>query len=219
MGTSWLANLILLWRKWHKKYAVFLNDIIISYSLCSIQHPFKIHPTAEFRNPKGISIANNCIIKRGVILDGRSSSLESGPGIVFGPETYIKENCYIDSYGGFVHIDGHVAIGQFCMLAGQGGVKIGKYVMLGGHCYILTSNHITESFDVPYMLQGDRCEGVVIQDNVWIGGGSIILAGVKIGRNSVVGAGSIVTKDIPANSMYVDRNPNLLKEVMLKICR
>ena len=90
-------------------------------------------------------------------------------------------------------------------------------MMIGGHCYILTSNHVTESLELPYMLQGDRCDGVVIEDNVWIGGGSIILAGVRIGKNSVVGAGSIVSQDIPPNSMYVDRNPKLMEGVMLRV--
>ena len=215
MVASVIARVVIRWRELCRKRDIYLNNTVIDHTLASIKHPFDIDPSAEFRNPKNISIAENCTIKKNVILDGRSNS--PGSGIIFGPETYIKENCYIDAYEGQVLVEGYTAIGQFCILAGQGGLRIGKYVMLGGHCYILTSNHITATPNIPYMLQGDRCIGVVIEDNVWIGGGSIILDGVKIGRNSVVGAGSIVTKDIPPNSMYVDRNPKLLKNILLRL--
>lgn len=214
-----IAKLLILGKKWREKISIFLNNIIISNSLNSIQQPFKIHVTTEFRNPNNISIAKNCIIKKGTILDGRSNSSEKDLGIVLGPETYIKENCYLDAYGGFIEMAGYSAIGQFCMIAGQGGIIMGKYVMLGGHCYVLSSNHISESLELPYMLQGDRYGTVIIEDNVWVGGGSIILAGVNIGRNSVIGAGSIVTKNIPKNSIFVDRNPILFKDAMLKICK
>lgn len=217
MVTSALVRLILAWRESRRKCETVLNNIVLENSLCAIQRPFRIHPNVEFRNSERIAIARNCTIKKGVIVDGRSASKELG--VSLGPDTYIKEYCYFDAYWGQISTEGCVAIGQFCMMAGQGGLKIGKYVMIGGHCYILTSNHITDNLDLPYMMQGDRRASVVIEDNVWIGGGSIVLGGVTIGKNSVVGAGSIVTKDIPPNSMYVDRNPSLIKGAMLHLAR
>jgi len=66
--------------------------------------------------------------------------------------------------------------------------------MIGGHTYIIGSNHRFDSLELPFKFQGVTARGITIEDNVWIGGGSIVLDGVTIGRNSVIGAGSIVTK-------------------------
>ena len=60
------------------------------------------------------------------------------------------------------------------------------------------------------MLQGDKQKGIVIKDNVWLGGSVIVLDGVTIGKNSIIAAGTIVRKDVPQNTlMYVDNTDNL----------
>lgn len=194
-----------------------MSAALVRETLARVDAPFAIDPTVEFRTPNRIEMRAGCKIKKGTIVDGRTRLGECG--VLLGPDTYIKEYCYIDAYGGRIETAGCCAIGQFTMLAGQGGLAIGKYVMLGGHCYVLTSNHVTESLEVPYILQGDRLASVTIEDNVWIGGGSIVLPGVRIGNNSVIGAGSIVARDVPPDSIYVDRNPKLLDGVLQRLRR
>lgn len=186
--------------------------LILRLILGKVNGKIDIHYDVEFRTPAQIKIGNNTIIKKGTIINGRSNTKKYG--VSLGERTYIKENCYIDSYGGYIEIEGPCAIGQYTIFDGLGGIKIGKYVFFGGHCYVVASNHNYESLDVPYMLQGDRGNGIVIEENVWIGGCSIILDGVHIGRNAVIGAGSIVASNVPANSVYVDRNPKLLKSIL-----
>lgn len=58
-----------------------------------------------------------------------------------------------------------------------------------------------------------NCRPVLIEDGVWIGGGSTILPGVTIGKNSVIGAGSVVVKDIPANSIAVGNPCRVIKNI------
>lgn len=160
---------------------------------------------AVLRTPAMISVADSVVVKAGTILNGRTTT--SNVGLRLGWGTYIKENCYIDCYDGSIDFEGPCAVGQFTMMHGGGGIRIGKYVMMGGHCYILSSNHRYDSLGLPYILQGDRGRGVTIEDNVWIGGGAVILDGVTIGRNAVVGACAIVASDVPAGTLYVDRAP------------
>jgi maltose O-acetyltransferase len=81
---------------------------------------------------------------------------------------------------------------------------IGRYVMMAPEVVILTQNHHHSRTDVPMALQGHDCyEGVVIEDDVWIGQRAIILPGVRIGTGSIIGAGAVVAKDVPPYSLVV----------------
>lgn len=76
-------------------------------------------------------------------------------------------------------------------------IKIGNYVLIANNVMIIGGNHNITRVDIPIMLQGEGKEGdIIIEDDVWIGAGSIILTGVTIGKGSVVAAGSVVTKDV-----------------------
>lgn len=91
-------------------------------------------------------------------------------------------------------IGDHSGIGSHSSI---GLVKIGKYVMMGTHCLVLSQNHRFDDVTIPMCMQGFQEEKpVVIDDDVWIGSRVIILPGVHIGKGSIVGAGSVVTKDV-----------------------
>ena len=88
-----------------------------------------------------------------------------------------------------------------------GPVMIGKDVMMASEVIILTANHTFDRLDIPMRLQGARdVKPVRIGDDVWIGMRSIILPGVQIGRGAVIGAGAVVTKDVPEYAV-VGGNP------------
>lgn len=96
-------------------------------------------------------------------------------------------------------------IGRYSVLHGP--VHIGSDVMMGPNCTIYTQNHAYEDIHKPMNQQGFSQERpVVIGDDVWIGGQVIILPGVKVGSHSIIGAGSVVTKDVPQYAV-VGGNP------------
>lgn len=104
-----------------------------------------------------------------------------------------------------VSIGDYSGIGERCSV--QGNVSIGNHVMMGPEVLIYTQNHLFERTDIPMDSQGFAEEKpVIIRDDVWIGARVIILPGVTIGTGSVIGAGAVVTKDIPAYSV-VAGNP------------
>jgi maltose O-acetyltransferase len=79
-----------------------------------------------------------------------------------------------------------------------GRVKIGKYVMIGPEVIILSRSHNYRDVTKPMIFQGyDKEKTIIIGDDVWIGTRAIILPGVKIGNGVIVGAGAVVTKDVP----------------------
>lgn len=84
--------------------------------------------------------------------------------------------------------------------------------MMGPYCLIYTSNHCMDRVDVPMWRQGfTEVRPVVIEDDVWIGARVTLLPGVHIGRGSVIGAGSVVTKDVPAYSIVGGNPARVLK--------
>lgn len=122
-----------------------------------------------------------------------------------------------DYCGKNVNIDRMVILGKNIKLGDYSGigrnsyisdhVKIGKYVMMGPDCLIYTRNHQFSDVENPMCFQGFQdYKMVIIEDDVWIGGRVIILPGVKIGKGSIIGAGSVVTKDVDAYSI-VAGNP------------
>lgn len=80
---------------------------------------------------------------------------------------------------------------------GGGECIIGKNVMMAPEVIILTLNHKYIDMNCPIIMQGSYASKVVIEDDVWIGIRAIILPGIKIGRGAVIGAGAVVTKDVP----------------------
>lgn len=79
----------------------------------------------------------------------------------------------------------------------HGPLKIGDNVMMGPDVSILTHTHNIERTDIPMGQQGMRVSEVVIGNDVWIGMRVIIMPGVKVGNGVVIGAGAVVTKDVP----------------------
>ena len=89
----------------------------------------------------------------------------------------------------------------------HGKVVIGKDVMMGPECIIYTQNHAFNDITIPMCEQGSSEEKpVTIGDDVWIGGRVIILPGVNVGSHSIIGAGAVVTKDVPEYAI-VGGNP------------
>lgn len=123
-------------------------------------------------------------------------------GIIIGDNVSILKNSIIECTGvlrnigeGLI-IGNNVGIAQGCFIQVRGRVKIGDNVIFGPNVSVFSENHNFESIDVPIKDQGENRKGVEIEENVWIGTGAIILDGVKVGRGSIIAAGSIVNKDI-----------------------
>jgi maltose O-acetyltransferase len=96
-----------------------------------------------------------------------------------------------------IELSDEVGISNNVMLDGRGGIKIGKYSIIGFQSVILTSTHISSNIDIPIRKQGMYKKPVLIGEDVWIGAKALIMPGVTIGKKAIVGAGAIVTKDVP----------------------
>jgi acetyltransferase-like isoleucine patch superfamily enzyme len=126
-----------------------------------------------------------------------------GGSITIGKRCEIHDFAMLLTYGGSIVIGDDCSINPFSIVYGHGGVTIGRGVRIAAHTVVIPANHNLGDDQTPLHLSGVTTEGIRIEDDVWIGAGCRILDGVAIGRNCVIGAGSVVTKSLPANSTAV----------------
>jgi acetyltransferase-like isoleucine patch superfamily enzyme len=130
---------------------------------------------------------------------------QSGQGVRIGNSCSIDRNAWLHcGQTGFFLIGDFSYIGCNAVLgAGGGGIRIGSNVLIGQGVSIHSENHNFKNMHQLIREQGISHKGVVIGDDVWIGSKSVILDGVTIETGAVVGAGSIVTRSVPAYNLVV----------------
>ena len=113
-----------------------------------------------------------------------------------GEGSEIRAPLYCD-YGYQIHIGARTFVNFGLMALDVGLITIGDDVQIGPYVQLLTPTHPVDASRRRAKLEA--AQPITIGDNVWLGGGVIVLPGVRIGTNTVVGAGAVVTKDLPAN--------------------
>jgi serine acetyltransferase len=151
------------------------------------------------RCPSRISIGARVMIDDYVVLDakGATSSIELGDQILLG------RHCILSCNEAMIRVGNFASIGPFCFFASKSHIGIGSNVSIGSGTHLMAGGHAYDVPDIPIIRQQRISKGIVLEDGVWIGSGSKILDGVTIGRDSIVGAGSVVSKDVPAWSIVL----------------
>ncbi|SHN61125.1 acyltransferase [Desulfovibrio litoralis] len=129
---------------------------------------------------------------------GSAVSIQGLKNIILGNNVSFNRFSSLYASRGEINLGNNVFLGDFSSInANDAHVKIGSNVAIGPMTIIQGANHNFQRHDIPIVDQGHIESRVEIADDVWIGAKSVILPGVKIGTGAVVGAGSIVTKDVP----------------------
>lgn len=140
-------------------------------------------------------------------------------GLIFGDYVTISRGVMIrpsSYYGGDLGagliMGEHSSIGPYGYIGCSGKIIIGKNVMFGPKCSLFAENHNFADTESSIKSQGVNQKGITVEDDCWIGSNVTILDGVTIGKGSVIGAGTMVTKNIPAGSVVVDKREKKIKE-------
>lgn len=167
----------------------------------------KMDGWAAIENGVRLRFASNIRLGHGVYLD-QGVYLHACPhGIEIGENTIVMHGAVLHVYnfrdlpGSGIKIGRDSLVGEYSVIRGQGGVTIGDRVYTSPFTQIIAVNHVFDDPEKPFVDQGITAEGIVIEDDVWLGSGAIVTDGVRIGKGSVVAAGAVVTRDVPAHTV------------------
>lgn len=146
----------------------------------------------------------------------RPSNLEKRNSIInkllgYQPDNLELLSPFTCDYGNNIILGKNVFINSNCYFMDGAKITVGDNVFIGPSCGFYTANHL---LDYQTRNQGiEQALPISIGNNVWLGGNVIVLPGVKIGDGCVIGAGSVVTKDIEANSVATGIPCNVIKKI------
>lgn len=158
-----------------------------------------------------VSCGRNLVLEDRVFISGISENgIRMGDNVSIGKNSVLIGTAVIQQKGVGITIGDNVGINANCYLGGQGGIIIENDVDIGPGVNIFSENH---NFNEPGLIrkQGVSRKKTIIENNCWIGAGVTVLSGVTIHAGCVIAASSVVTKDVPNNSVVAGVPAKVIK--------
>lgn len=141
------------------------------------------------------------------------------PGVEIGPNTIVMHGAILHVYNfrtlphSGICIGKDCLIGEYSVIRGQGGVTIGNRVYTSPMTQVIAVNHVFDDPQRPFIEQGITAQGIVIEDDVWLGAAAVVTDGVRVGKGAVVAAGAVVTQDVPAHTVVAGVPARVIREI------
>jgi len=160
-----------------------------------------IESRVRIRFADRIKLGHGVYIDEGAYLHACPNGIEIGAGSIVMHGAILHVYNFREMKQSGIKIGRDSLIGEYSVIRGQGGVSIGDRVYTSPFTQIIAVNHVFDDPNRPFVEQGITAEGIVIEDDVWLGAGAIITDGVRVGKGAVIAAGAVVTKDVPPHTV------------------
>lgn len=172
---------------------------------------------------KGNNVSFSSFVSRGVpyIMVARTGKMQIGENLMLNnglkknPIGYSQKCTFFVDAGATIKIGNNVGISQSALIS-TCSIKIGNDVKIGGGCHFFTTDFHSlnaETRKSNHDKDNRANAPIIIDDNVFIGAGTTVLKGVTIGANSIIGAASVVTKDIPTNQIWAGNPARFIRNI------
>lgn len=159
---------------------------------------FGAHVT--IRHPHKIRIGSNVVIDDQCCLDAKGTDNQ---GIEIGDGVFIGRNTILSCKNGDIRIDDRANIGFNCEIFSASRVRVGRAVLMAAYTYLVGGDHLYDRTDIPVLDQGRTARGIDVDDHVWLGTHVVVTDGTRIGRDAIIGAGAVVTGEVPEYAIAV----------------
>jgi len=160
-----------------------------------------------------IRLGHRSYLDQGVYLHACPGGVEIGAGtlVMHGAVLHVYNFRGLPHAG--IRIGRDSLIGEYSVIRGQGGVTIGDRVYTSPLVQIVAVDHVFDDPARPFVEQGITAQGIIIEDDVWIGSGAVICDGVHVGQGAVVAAGAVVTEDVPPHTVVAGVPARVVREI------
>lgn len=147
------------------------------------------------RHPRKIRIGDNVVIDDQCCLDAKGTT---NRGIEIRDGAFVGRNTILSCKNGDILLDDEANVGFNVEVFSAAKVRVGKRVLIAAYTYLVGGDHLFDRVDVPVLHQGRTARGIEVDDHVWLGAHVVVTDGSRVGRDAIVGAGSVVIGEIPA---------------------
>ena len=176
------------------------ETVALPYRLrfASLGRSVRIMPPLMLQGAKRVHVGNGVVFEKLVGI-----TVSPGGEVRIGDDCELRCFARLEAHAGYIRMGARCGVNPFTLLSGYGGLTLGDDVRIGSHCSILSSAHQFDSMQTAIREQGLQPLPTVLENDVYIGHGCTVFGGVRIGSGSFIGAGAVVTHDIPPGSIAV----------------
>jgi len=196
---SWVPGALGLW----------LRQIFYALLLKRCGRNVAFGTNVVLRHPHKIEIGDNVIIDDNCLIDAKG---RTNTGIQIGSGTYIGRNSILSCKNGDIVLGNNVNIGFNCDVFSGSRVEIGDGTLVAAYCYFVGGDHDSDSVGAPVTEQGSTSHGIRVGEGAWFGAGAKVLDGHAVGAHAILGAGAIVTTDIPDYAVAVGAPARVIRD-------
>jgi acetyltransferase-like isoleucine patch superfamily enzyme len=179
----------------------------------------KMDGSAAIERNVRLRFASNIRLGQGSYLDENVYIHACPAGVEIGANTLVMHGAILHVYNfrdlphAGIRIGRDSLIGEYTVIRGQGGVTIGDRVFTSPMTQLIAVNHVFADPGRPFIEQGITAQGIVIEDDVWLGSNAVITDGVRVGRGAVVAASAVVTRDVPPHTVVAGVPARVVREI------